>query len=572
MLESIPISRSCEEICSELATRLEAKFVFLLSLDAETKDLNFHCGSDASSNPLTLGRIGFEQLPRIGASLLKHRVLRVGPSGGEPDRGNLTRLIGNQPAYNFLLVPASRPDESGDLAALLLREDEWGESDFDEVILAMQDLRVDELPLLDSHSRADFSPKVTVDTETELDFGASEQPFINFESKNADYGADNEVLGDTHAQAFTTSPAQDSKILRQLESENEQFRHDLAQLLEYVDGLKAQDEGVSATQRNGRESELVSELQRENEELHQALTELERFDNGMGKRPTIDAEQAKEELRLALEEVATLYARLDAAQQAVANLDDLEPATNGGKIPAEKAEIIASIAQELRQPLSSVLGYTDLLLSESVGILGALQRSFLERVRTSTDRMDTLIEDLIHIAELDTAGVEIMRKPVDLSEVMDDAINMVRDQLQEKRIVLRVDLPQQLPELQTDQDALQQVLLHLLQNADAATPAEGEITLRAFVEREDDLGEFVLIQVSDTGGGIPENDLSRVFSRVYRAQNPIIQGVGDTGVGLTIAETLTEALGGRIWVESEEGVGARFSILLPLSPASPSQQ
>ncbi len=228
-------------------------------------------------------------------------------------------------------------------------------------------------------------------------------------------------------------------------------------------------------------------------------------------------------------------------------------------------EVIASIAQELRQPLSSVLGYTDLLLGESVGILGALQRKFLERVRNSTERMNTLIDNLIRIAELDEAGYSAKRKSVDLASVIDDVLGQLRDQLQEKRIAMRVDLPETLPEINTDRDALQQILYHLLQNADAATPAEGEITLRAFVDSQQDLGDFVLIQVSDTGGGIPEEDLPRVFSRVYRAKNPVIPGVGDTGVGLTIAETLAQALGGRIWVETEAGAGATFSILLPLN-------
>ena len=148
--------------------------------------------------------------------------------------------------------------------------------------------------------------------------------------------------------------------------------------------------------------------------------------------------------------------------------------------------------------------------------------------------------------------------------MIDDAIALIRPHLQEKQIILRVDLPTQLPELNTDRDALQQILFHLLQNADAATPAEGEITLRAFTQQQADLGEFAMLQVSDSGGGIPEDELPRVFSRVYRAKNPIIRGVGDTGVGLTIAETLTEALGGRIWVESEQGVGATFSVLMPL--------
>jgi histidine kinase len=212
------------------------------------------------------------------------------------------------------------------------------------------------------------------------------------------------------------------------------------------------------------------------------------------------------------------------------------------------------------------------LLGESVGILGALQRKFLERVRSSADRMNTLIDNLIRIAELDEAGYSAVRKPVDLSSVIDDAIGQLRAQLQEKRIAMRVDLPPVLPQINTDRDALQQILYHLLQNADGATPAEGSITLRALIDKQDELGEFVLIQVSDTGGGIPDDDLPRVFSRVYRASNPVIPGVGDTGVGLTIAETLTQALGGRIWVESESGQGATFSVLLPLETPEAREQ
>ena len=77
--------------------------------------------------------------------------------------------------------------------------------------------------------------------------------------------------------------------------------------------------------------------------------------------------------------------------------------------------------------------------------------------------------------------------------------------------------------------------------------------------------DFVLIQVTDSGGGIPSEDLARVFTRLYRADNVLIQGVGDTGVGLSIAKTLTEAQKGRIWVESQAGVGSTFSVLLPIA-------
>jgi signal transduction histidine kinase len=111
---------------------------------------------------------------------------------------------------------------------------------------------------------------------------------------------------------------------------------------------------------------------------------------------------------------------------------------------------------------------------------------------------------------------------------------------------------------------VQQILIHLLQNAGAATQFEGTIRLKVQTRNEDGM-DFILIQVTDSGGGIAPEDLPRVFTRLYRADNVLIQGIGDTGVGLSIAKTLTEAQHGRIWVESEPGTGSTFSVLLPIA-------
>jgi signal transduction histidine kinase len=120
-----------------------------------------------------------------------------------------------------------------------------------------------------------------------------------------------------------------------------------------------------------------------------------------------------------------------------------------------------------------------------------------------------------------------------------------------------------------DRDAMQQIVLHLLQNAESATPSEGEIALSAKVhtgtDDVPDQQDYLLLRVSDMGGGIPAEDLSRVFTRLYRADNALIQGVGDTGVGLSIVRTLVEAQGGRVWVDSEMGRGSTFSVLLPFA-------
>jgi len=111
----------------------------------------------------------------------------------------------------------------------------------------------------------------------------------------------------------------------------------------------------------------------------------------------------------------------------------------------------------------------------------------------------------------------------------------------------------------------------LLQNAGAASPFEGTVRLKVQTQSENNL-EYILIQVSDSGGGIASADLPRVFTRLYRAENVLIQGVGDTGVGLSIAKTLTEAHHGRIWVESEQGTGSTFSVLLPIAGSAASDK
>ena len=177
--------------------------------------------------------------------------------------------------------------------------------------------------------------------------------------------------------------------------------------------------------------------------------------------------------------------------------------------------------------------------------------------------MNHLIGDLIQITALDSGSVAFTSQPIELIEVIDESIEHTSAQFREKNIVLRVDLAPNLPKMHSDKDSLHQIILHLLQNAGAASPIEGEIFLKAEISDNTD-EDIIKIEVTDSGQGISKEDLSRVFSRLYRADNPLIQGVGDTGVGLSIAKTLTEALGGRIWVETTEGIGSTFSLLLPV--------
>jgi signal transduction histidine kinase len=129
---------------------------------------------------------------------------------------------------------------------------------------------------------------------------------------------------------------------------------------------------------------------------------------------------------------------------------------------------------------------------------------------------------------------------------------------------MRVDLPEKLPEIQANRDALLQILANLLQNACLVTPPDGEIRLYSRVEHKNE-AKYLLVAVSDQGGGIAKADIPRVFSRRYKVENPLIQGIGDTGVGLSIVNSLVELLRGRVWVDTQEGIGSTFSALLPLT-------
>ncbi|GAB4570453.1 MAG: hypothetical protein Kow0077_04610 [Anaerolineae bacterium] len=271
-----------------------------------------------------------------------------------------------------------------------------------------------------------------------------------------------------------------------------------------------------------------------------------------------------------------MESRLRAAEQA--SIQAETPVTATARI--ENPEVVLSIAQELRTPMSSIIGYTDLLLGESVGILGALQQKFLQRVKANIERMSTLIEDLVKVIALDSGQVELAPEPVDMVELLDDAITQASTQFKEKGITLNLHIDENIPPAHVDRDSMQQVLIQLLTNAYLVSPTDGEVSVamqQATLPYITSKGEqverpSVVVMVEDQGGGIPPEDQRRVFSRLYRAENPLIQGVGDTGVGLSIARALVEAHGGRIWVESEEGIGARFIFSVPLTPSSEEQE
>ena len=361
-----------------------------------------------------------------------------------------------------------------------------------------------------------------------------------------------------------------SQNSNKLEAQNIKIQAKINDLELHIEDLTKQLEAARAASQKTNTVEIASLLIAQ-EESQRIIKQLQ-IENGELRaakmdQPSSTSVQTESELKASLQELARMQSQLADANLKVQELEKNQVVTKS----TEQAEVIASISQELRQPLSSIVGYTDLLLGESVGILGALQRKFVERIKASTERIHSLTDDMIQITTLETDLNDLKPEPVDLNVVIDNAMSYTSAQVREKNISMHLELPKKLAPIQADREALQQILIHLLQNAGAATPFEGTIRLMVQTRTEEGM-DYILIQVADSGVGIAAEDLPRVFTRLYRADNVLIQGVGDTGVGLSIAKTLTEAQHGRIWVESEHGVGSTFSVLLPIAGAAATEK
>ncbi len=356
-------------------------------------------------------------------------------------------------------------------------------------------------------------------------------------------------------------PGENLKVLQQTQADHEKLRQAYAQLK--ADYIKLNEQATQATSKAGVFIPIVENQKSLQDTLEQLETRNRELESLVARgRPTIEeVEQLRQELRSALVDLARIPSTLSKSDQ---KMLELQLSTVKHLDDMGQVELITSIAQEFRQPLSSIIGYTELMLGESVGLVGAMQRKFLERIKASTERMGILLNELVQVMAIDGGKVNQALTKVDLDQVINEAVGNIKGQISEKNITMQVDLPEKIPPIQANKDALQQVFANLLQNACLVTPEDGEIKLVARMEQKENEPNYVHISVTDQGGGIDKVDLPRIFSRRYKMENPVIKGIGETGVGLSIVKSLVDLHKGRIWVDSHEGVGSTFIVLLPL--------
>ncbi len=231
--------------------------------------------------------------------------------------------------------------------------------------------------------------------------------------------------------------------------------------------------------------------------------------------------------------------------------------TERKRLEKMRDQFISTVTHELRTPLISIKGYVDLTLSAEPGQISKEVESDLQVVKRNTDRLLSLVSDLLDVQRMQAGRLQLNSQPTDLKKVTDSCIREIKPLLTDRRLNLRVIVPEGELLIQGDEVRLAQILVNLLSNAAKYSPEGGEVNLR--VEEED---ETVKVSISDNGIGVRKEDLPRVFEPFAAIQKPsYIKG---TGLGLSVSKALVEAHGGKIWAESQgEGKGATFTFTLP---------
>jgi two-component system phosphate regulon sensor histidine kinase PhoR len=221
-----------------------------------------------------------------------------------------------------------------------------------------------------------------------------------------------------------------------------------------------------------------------------------------------------------------------------------------------RRELIGNISHEFRTPLAGIKAMVETLTGGAMDDKVAA-KDFLTRIDSEVDRLTQLVEELTELSRIETGKAELKKEPIDLNKLVEEVIAQLSPQAERQQLSISREFATNLPSVLADKDRVRQVITNLVHNAIKFTPAGGRITITSRA-----LEGSVVVHIADTGIGIPEEDLPRVFERFYKGDKA--RAGGGTGMGLAIAKHVIQAHGGSIWVRSEEGKGSTFAFSLPL--------
>jgi signal transduction histidine kinase len=255
-------------------------------------------------------------------------------------------------------------------------------------------------------------------------------------------------------------------------------------------------------------------------------------------------ERARTDERLAREQAEEMQRRFADQNERLVELDRL------------KDEFVSSVSHELRTPLTSICGYAELLLED---VKEEQTRGYVKIVERNAGRLLELVNDLLFAASLQAGGLELRRGPIDLRALVEETVASAARQAESAEVELRVRAEDGLPAIDGDGARLSQVVTNFVSNAIKFTPAGGRVDIAVCRQNG-----HVLLEVSDTGIGIPEEELGHLFERFFRAQTALERHIPGTGLGLYISKAIVDAHGGRVAVRSVVGKGTTFALELPV--------
>jgi PAS domain S-box-containing protein len=234
--------------------------------------------------------------------------------------------------------------------------------------------------------------------------------------------------------------------------------------------------------------------------------------------------------------------------------------TKEKEIDKAKTEFVSLASHQLRTPLSTVNWYSEMLLAGDVGEVTTEQKKYLEEIYKGNQRMVDLVNTLLDVSRIEMGTFMVEPKPTNISKLAQSVIDEQKIQIDEKKIKLTVSFEKNIPLIQADPKLLRMVIQNLVSNSVKYTPDGGKVSIILSIDNE----RNVVLKVSDTGYGIPRNQQSKIFQKLFRADNVVGKDTEGTGLGLYIAKSIMEQAGGKLWFESVENKGTTFYATLSL--------
>ncbi len=224
-----------------------------------------------------------------------------------------------------------------------------------------------------------------------------------------------------------------------------------------------------------------------------------------------------------------------------------------------KSEFVSIVSHELKLPMTSIKGYSDLMLTGATGQLNDNQTNFLTTIRNNVNRMATLVSDLADISRIESGNLRLEPRAVPVWDVIDEVVNLTKTQVEDKHQSLAVDVSNELPKAWCDRNRLAQILTNLISNANKYTPEGGVIKVQAH-----QMDGVIEVNVQDNGLGMTPEDQQKLFSNFFRSADDKVREAPGTGLGLSITKNLIELQGGKIWFTSEFRKGTTFYFTVPV--------